>query len=215
LTRHVGGGQNHWQILVLSFAPLNFVRASALAFGLLVSGAARAADPAGPLTAEPNGLSDTDTRVAVAEALGDRLFKLGRYEDAVAEYRRAYELRADPGFLFHIAECYRELGATEQALFYYERFLAAKPDAPERDEVLDKITELENPRARGHGARPKMVLVPEDTAPKTPPSVRPWHKWWFWTALGVVVSGGVTAAVLTGRSQSSIPGSDLGDKRFY
>ena len=71
LTRHVGGGQNRWQILVLSFAPLNFVRASALAFGLLVTGAARAADPAAPLTAEPSGVSDTDTRVAVAEALGD------------------------------------------------------------------------------------------------------------------------------------------------
>ena len=185
-----------------------------MALALLAAGPARGAEPSVPSAPENAAVSDTDARVAVAAALGDRLFKLGRYEEAVAEYRRAYELRADPRFLYHIAECYRELGATEQALFYFERFLAGAPSAPERDEVLDKISELDNPH-RHRASHPKLLLVPEETLPKTPPRTRPWHRWWFWTALGVVATGAVTAALLSSDSQTAIPTSDLGGKRFY
>ena len=146
LTALVNEGQNRGKISVFSLSSFTFLRVAALTLALLATGTARGADPIDPTRGETGGVSDTDARVAVASALGDRLFKLGRYEEAVAEYRRAYELRADPRFLYHIAESYRELGATEQALFYYERFLAGAPDAPERDEVLDKITELDHPR---------------------------------------------------------------------
>jgi len=43
-----------------------------------------------------------------------------------------------------------------------------------------------------------------------------WQRWWFWTAVGAVVLGGVGAAVLSsGSNGSSIPATDLGDKRFF
>ena len=158
---------------------------------------------------DPGAVSDTDARVAAAAALGDRLFKLGRYDEAVAEYRRAYELRAEPRLLYDIAECYRELGAKQQSLFYYERYLAAAPDAPERDEVLDKITELEGPRLlRTH---PRMVMESDEAA--APPPV--WRRWWFWGAVAAVIGAGVTATLLARRSDTAVPGSDLGNMRFY
>ncbi len=163
-------------------------------------------------TTEP--LPDTDTRVAVLSALGERLYKLGRYDEAVAEYRRAYELRADPKFLFHIARCYRELGVGEQALFYYERYLAVAPSAPERDEVLDRIAEIEAAR-RPARARARPILMTDDANAKPPVGHRPWRRWWFWTALGAAVATGVAAALVFGGSDVPLPDGDLGSKRFY
>ncbi len=173
------------------------------------------AHPLGPPPAAGEGyISEIDARVAVAAALGDRLFKLGRYDEAVAEYRRAYELRADPAFLYHIAECYRERGAGEQALFYYKRYLAAKPDSPERGEVLDKIADLDhrNTRPQGH---PRLTMVPDEPTAKSHAPLRPWRKWWFWTALGAAVAVGVAASLLSGSSDATSPITDLGQKRFY
>ena len=77
-------------------------------------------------------------------ALGHRLYRLGRYEEAVAAFRRAYEVKADARLLFDIAECYREVGAVDQALFYYDRYLAGWPDAFDRAEVEEKVAELES-----------------------------------------------------------------------
>ena len=74
-------------------------------------------------------------------ALGHRLYRLGRYEEAVAAFRRAYEVKADARLLYDIAECYREVGAVDQALFYYDRYLAGWPDAFDRA------------RGRGEGRR--------------------------------------------------------------
>jgi tetratricopeptide (TPR) repeat protein len=170
--------------------------------------AAEAAKP----TSEP--LPDTDTRVAVLAALGERLYKLGRYDEAVAEYRRAYELRADPKFLYHIARCYRELGASEQALFYYERYLAVAPAAPERDEVMDRIAEIEALRARPARPRTRPILIADQPAKASTPS-KPWRKWWFWTALGTAVATGVAAAMFAGDSEVPRPAGTLGNKMFY
>jgi len=193
---------------VLSGALLTCVRALALAAALTPAVALAAAPDATPPANDPGAISDTDAHVAAAAALGERLFKLGRYDEAVAEYRRAYELRADPRLLYHIAECYRELGAKQQSLFYYERYLAAAPEAPERDEVLDKITELEGPRLLR--ARPRMVME-SDAAPPTPL----WRRWWVWGAVAAVVAAGVTAALLSRQDATSVPNSDLGERRYF
>jgi hypothetical protein len=76
--------------------------------------------------------------------------------------------------------------------------------------VLDKITEIEVPRA-GPGARPRFILVPDEAAEPTPV----WRRWWFWTGLAVLVAAGVTAAVLSSRPDTAVPSSDLGNQGFY
>ena len=192
------------------------LRASALALTLLATGRAGAAEtppPASPNSASPS--TPTDAEVDEHVAQGHRLYQLGRYQEAIAEYRRAYELRADPRFLFQIAESYRQLGASEQALFYYDRYLAGASEGPDRDAAEEHVSELERLRARPAAATPGLVATPENgPGAKKPPPL--WRRWWVWTAIGVALAAGVTAAALAGRSESSsIPTTDLGNKSFF
>jgi tetratricopeptide (TPR) repeat protein len=149
-------------------------------------------------------------------AQGHRLYQLGRYQEAIAEYRRAYELRADPPFLFQIAESYRQLGATEQALFYYDRFLAGAAEGPDRDAAEERVSELERLRAGPAvaAASPGLIGTPGTGATAKQPTPL-WRRWWLWTAVGAVLAVGVTAAALSGRSDGAIPNTDLGNKKFF
>ena len=159
---------------------------------------------------------DRATDVAAAEhvAQGRRLFLLGHYQEAIAEYRRAYELRADPQFLLDIGESYRELGANDQALFYYNRYLAAAPNAPNHEIVEDRVSELEALRAPA-SAPVTIAPAPAPASPKPRPTPV-WRRWWLWTAVGVALGASITAAALASRpSPASVPASDLGDHKFF
>jgi tetratricopeptide (TPR) repeat protein len=155
-----------------------------------------------------------DAEVERHAALGQRLLDSGRTQEAIAEFRRAYELRADPRFLFDIAEGYRLLGLRDQARFFYERYLATAPDAPDREEVEAALASL----GQAPAAAPKpslthdVVIVPVPVAPEAPPI---WKRWWVWTAFGAVVAAGVATALLTRERDTNVPATALGDKRFY
>jgi tetratricopeptide (TPR) repeat protein len=195
-------------------------RASALCLALGVGTWAHAAEPA----AIPHALDDEVERHVT---LGQRHLERGRYQEAIAEFRRAYELRDDPHFLFDIAEAYRQLGIVDRALFFYDRYLAALPDAPDRDEVEAKMAELEQARTRTlplpRAPAPRLdhdvvvVPVPLQAAPRNTERQRPlWRQWWFWTAVGVAVAAGaIGIAAATSRGETPAPTTDLGDKRFY
>jgi hypothetical protein len=58
-----------------------------------------------------------------------------------------------------------------------------------------------------------MVIEPAPGKPKQP--TRAWQRWWFWTAIGVGVLGGIGAAVLSSGSGNPVPMTELGDKRFF
>src|SRR5688500_16608759 len=60
----------------------------------------------------------------------------GRYGDAAERFKEAYSLDPDPGYLFNIAQAYRLGQLCANAVDYYDRFLAAVPDPPERDAVV-------------------------------------------------------------------------------
>lgn len=195
--------------------------------GVVDAGSARAEWPAASaptLGAEradaPEALPrPLDVEVERHAALGQRLLERGRAQEAIAEFRRAYELRADPRFLYDIADGYRQLGLRDQARFFYERYLAAAPDAPDREEVEAQVAALgltAPPPARATPAPSlarDVVILP---APETPESGRPlWRRWWAWTAFGVLVAAGVATALLTRQNDTPVPATALGDKRFY
>ncbi len=187
-----------------------------LAQVLLAAGLARGAE--GTIPAAPQGATaPADAEVAEHVAFGHRLYQRGQCQEAIVEFRHAYELRADPRFLYEIAESYRQLGATDQALFYYDRYLAGAPGAADRDAVLDRVIELESLRSRPPVPALQAPISPDGGGPAIPKvhSTPAWRKWWFWTAVGVAIAAGATAAALARHSDSGLPATDLGDKRFY
>jgi tetratricopeptide (TPR) repeat protein len=90
---------------------------------------------------------------------GRRQFSQGQYEGAIASYRKAYELKADPSYLLDIAEAYRALDVPERAVFFYNRYLSAHPNPPNRFEVEAEVARL---RRR---LPPETVTAPPAEAP--------------------------------------------------
>ena len=178
--------------------------------------------PGAPAEAPAPPPSPQEAEMQAHRAVGHRLYRLGRYEEAVAAFRRAYEVKADARLLFDIAECYREMGAVDQALFYYDRYLAGWPDAFDRAEVDEKVAELEAmrggtaPRTAVAARRRHPLMIVESPPSKPRQAPRLWQRWWFWTAVGVVVLGGVGVGVASASgSGTSVPATDLGNKRFF
>jgi tetratricopeptide (TPR) repeat protein len=209
--------------VLIAAAPLGVAAAPAPTATRAPAAATPAAPPPAAATeADGAAASPQEAEMQEHRALGHRLYRLGRYEEAVAAFRRAYEVKADARLLFDIAECYREAGAVDQALFYYDRYLAGWPDAFDRAEVEQKVAALESmrgspaPRAAVPARRRQPLLIMEPPPSKPRPATHAWQRWWFWTAVGVGVLGGITAGIaLSSGSGSSLPMTDLGGKKFY
>ena len=97
-----------------------------------------------------------------------RQYDLAEYQPAMDNFREAYRLTGDPVFLFNIAQCYRKLGNTAEALSFYQTYLRRKPDAPNRDEVERRIKELESTAAAKVVPAP-LVPAPPASEPQLAP----------------------------------------------
>jgi tetratricopeptide (TPR) repeat protein len=179
---------------------------------------ARAAEPQ-PLENDASPARSLDAEVDRHATRGQRLLDRGQTQEAIAEFRRAYELRADARFLYDIAECYRQLGLVDQALHFYQRYLSVAPDAADRDEVEAHIAALEKQRS-AKALAPSLAndvrLIPVSPDAAQPSEHRPiWKRWWAWAALGALVVGGAALALTLGRDETDVPATALGDKTFY
>jgi hypothetical protein len=101
----------------------------------------------------------------------EKQYNLGKFDSAVDLYTKAYEEWPEPGFLFNIAQAYRQAGNCKQALFFYKRFLSlksadqSKPIAPGlRTEVEARIGELEECVKREIASKPPEANMNPDGA---------------------------------------------------
>jgi hypothetical protein len=196
---------------------LNFFKLIRIAVGLLVFlGAGSMPVARARVSAEVETQQHAD--------MGRRYVEKARYHDAISEYRKAYELKADPEFLFAIGGCYRLLGNRERALFFYDRYLTTAPAGANRVEAERFVATL------GSRALPPSALGPVDLTPAPslsndviiipladePPARRPlWKRWWVWTVVGVAVVGGTVAAFAMNRPrEQAVPTTDLGSMRY-
>ena len=69
-------------------------------------------------------------RRSVTSIAAEKLFALGKFDDALDEYQKAFDAKPMPDFLFNIGQCYRNLGDYQQAIFSFKKYLKLEPDAP-------------------------------------------------------------------------------------
>jgi tetratricopeptide (TPR) repeat protein len=115
------------------------------------------------------GENDTAGRMSAARALYDRgqaHYDLGEFDEAIAQFKEAYELSRAPRLMFNIAQAYRLKKDWEQALFFYNNYLRLVPNAPNRADVESRIAEMQE-KIR---SRPEPTpAVPEPAPAKEPP----------------------------------------------
>lgn len=70
-------------------------------------------------------------------------FEQGRFDDAVREFLESYELSGKSDLLYNIAQCYLRKADSARAIDYFNRYLAAKPNAPDRVPVGNTIRDLQ------------------------------------------------------------------------
>jgi tetratricopeptide (TPR) repeat protein len=179
-------------------------------FCLLVL-AAGVAVAAGPASAE-----DRATKLAKKHfSRGEKLFALGRFDDALLEYEAAFEAKPLPGFLFNIGQCHRNLGDYDEAIFSFRKYLKLEPDAENKDAVLSLIEDLEDKKrdaeaeadAHRFDDRP-----PPDEHPRSKKKKKIYQRWWFWGGVAGVAAASTGTFLLL--SNDGLPSTDLGNVVF-
>jgi tetratricopeptide (TPR) repeat protein len=136
-------------------------------------------------------------------------YELGAFDEAIVEFKRAYELTSAPGLLFNIAQVYRMKKDAEQAVYFYRTYLRLMPAAPNRADVealiaenqaiVDaqkaKRAEAETAAAASAAAGAPPAPAPAVTTTTTttttappPASRRPWRVE-LWSGVGVAALG--------------------------
>ena len=145
---------------------------------------------------------------------GEKLFALGKFDEALDEYQKAFDAKPLPGFLFNIGQCYRNLGDYDQAIFSFKKYLKGDPDAPNKDAVQKLIDDLETKKERGEGEKFVGKQPAKDTSPPPHPADHTpiYKQWWFWTGIAVVsIGGGIGVYEAT---RGGPPATDLGNLTF-
>jgi tetratricopeptide (TPR) repeat protein len=139
-----------------------------------------------------------------------QLYRLGQFEEALEQFRSSLARASRPSTILNIAQCYRQLDKTEQALFYYRLYLAEfdkkKPGqrSPHHDEVDEHIRRLSAALTRGRAPATKPAPASttaqrEESRPSvaaaTPPAptapARRRRVWTWVTGAAAVVAAGV------------------------
>src|SRR5690242_7489154 len=113
---------------------------------VLAASATAAAQPAPrptPTTAPPQ---TDDQKRAEAKTLyeqGLSHYNLGEFDQAIAAFRKSYELTQAPGLLFNIAQAFRLKKDYEQASYFYTTYLRLQPDAANRTDVEARLAEMQ------------------------------------------------------------------------
>lgn len=145
--------------------------------------------------------SQADEAARAHFQVGRLAYDEARYEDALENFQRAYDLSSRPGLLFNIGQAADRLRRDDLAIDAFERYLVEMPDAPNRATVENRLASLRGGSATRGG--------PTDT--ESTPVMK---KWWFWTIIGAVVVGavvtGVVVATSGGTSVEEPPAGDVG-----
>jgi tetratricopeptide (TPR) repeat protein len=105
-----------------------------------------------------------------------KYYDLNEYAQALAAFKNAYLKYEDPGFLFNIAQCHRQLNQKSEAIKFYRTYLRKVPSSPKRASVERLIAELETALEQERlaaGSPPHGMVAPEAGAERPPSPAEP------------------------------------------
>jgi cell division septation protein DedD len=106
-------------------------------------------------------------------------YDIGHWDEAIAEYEKAYSFRHDPTFLYNMAQAHRRKGDAQRALDLYKNYLVKVPDSPQRAEIEDRIRVLQKQIDKAEQAKlksqpPGAPIAPGPATPViAPPPLAP------------------------------------------
>lgn len=168
---------------------------AALAFGLMLA-------VPGLAPAQDDLQSDlTEEQARGLFVAGRAAFDAGRYEEALAHFRRAHELSPRARLLYNIALSADRLRLDDEAIDAYEAHLRLEPDSPERARVEQRLSLLRQQRAERAVQSSLAVEVAE------PPDGRRRRRIALSVSAAVLVAGAaVVLAVWATREPEPVPG---------
>src|SRR5947209_14230494 len=103
-------------------------------------------------------------------------YKNGKYPEAIKELKKAYLLKRLPALLLNIGATYRKMNDSENAVYYYKKYLAEAPDAKDRGEVEKTLAEIEHekPGAGGGAQSAAAEPSPPPSESPAPPATAEW-----------------------------------------
>ena len=134
----------------------------AAAFAVLV---ALGSNPAAAMQLSPQQKADMKLHYDKAT----RAYDVGKYQEAIEEYQKAYEIGGDAAMIYNIAQAYRLSDQLTEAIRFYRRYLQRSPNAPNREIVERRVAELEKvveERKKGP-SNGSALPVPPPTPPVT------------------------------------------------
>lgn len=163
-------------------------------------------------------------------ALGNKLYNVRSFDEAITEYKAGALLEPAPVFDYNLGQCYRLTGKYQDAIWHYERFLArGKPQGKLLDSVNDFIAQMKSeldkkamtqrpteaaPSPSSTASAPTVNALPQVPSPQphleqAAQSTDAWYQdrvGWGLTGAGVValaVSGGLLASASSLRSDAN------------
>lgn len=136
---------------------------------------------------------------------GREHFRAGRYGEAIIELKAALELDPESRtLLYNVAYTSELLGNVDEAIDYYEKYLAALPESQAKER---EKTELTLRRLRGRRAEQAAAPQPKAEAPPPPEPSAGRADVWFWLSLGggaAFLAGGAVAGVLALQRENDV-----------
>lgn len=140
-------------------------------------------------------------------ARATELHRANKLREALVELKTAYALDPDPPLLYAMGQVHVRLGECEQAIVFYERFLATRPNARSAAlarEAIDTCKTNPPPPAVDAPAAPVRTVIPrpviEVVMPPQPPpprvvDTRPRRPWYRDPVAGALFGSSVVTAV--------------------
>ena len=111
-----------------------------LAFAL-ISAPARAQTGGAPVTTQP--VESVEDTARSHFRVGQLMYGEGRFDEAAAEFDRAYQLSGRPQLLYNAFLAHRDAGHVPEAVDRLRQYLEQTPDAPDRETLERRLAAME------------------------------------------------------------------------